>query len=100
MLFFATIGYMKSKVAKQDEKIVHIRLQDTSYKKLAKEAKRLKRSLPNMARYFLESYLEKNIDADFTDKELYKIQSLGRVYSDLEDDDIYNEANIKPIKWD
>ncbi len=91
---------MKSKMTKQDEKIVHIRLQDTSYKKLAKEAKKLKRSLPNMAKYLLESYLEKNIDTDFTDKELYKIQSLGGVYSDLEDDDIYNKVNIKPIQWD
>lgn len=91
---------MKPRMAQQDEKVVHIRLQDTSYKKLAKEAKRLKRSLPNMAKYFLESYLEKNVDTDFTDKELYKIQSLGGVYSDLEDDDIYNEVNIKPIKWD
>lgn len=87
-------------MTKQDEKIVHIRLQDTSYKKLAKEAKKLKRSLPNMAKYLLESYLEKNIDTDFTDKELYKIQSLGGVYSDLEDDDIYNKVNIKPIQWD
>ena len=53
-----------------------------------------------MAKYLLESYLEKNIDTDFTDKELYKIQSLGGVYSDLEDDDIYNKVNIKPIQWD
>lgn len=86
-------------MANQDEKVVHIRLQDAFYKKLAKEAKRYKRSLPNMARYLLERYLEKNINADFTDKELYKIQSIGGVYSDLEED-IYNEVNIKPIKWD
>ena len=91
---------MESRMAKQDEKVVHIRLQGTSYRKLTKEAKKYKRSLPNMARYLLERYLERNIDADFTDKELYKIQSLGRVYSDLEDDDIYNEVNVKPIKWD
>ena len=91
---------MKSRMAQQDEKVVHIRLRETFYRKLAKEAKRYKRSLPNMARYLLEQYLERNIDADFTDKELYKIQSLGGVYSDLEDDDIYNEVNVKLIKWD
>jgi len=91
---------MKSKMAQQDEKVVHIRLQETAYKRLAKEAKRYKRSLPNMAKYLLESYLERNIDADFTDKELHKIQSLGGVYSDIEENDIYNEINVKPIKWD
>ena len=94
------MGYMKSRMAQQDEKVVHIRLQDTFYKKLAKEAKRYKRSLPNMAKYLLENYLERNIDADFSDKELYKIQSLGGVYSDIEDDDIYNEIDVKPVTWD
>ena len=87
-------------MAKQDEKVIHIRLQNTSYNKLTKEAKKYKRSLPNMAKYLLEKYLERNINSDFTDKELYKIQSLGGVYSDLKDDDIYNEVNVKPIQWD
>lgn len=91
---------MKSRMTQHNETVVHIRLQDTAYRKLAKEAKRYKRSLPNMAKYLLESYLERNIDADFTDKELYKIQSLGGVYSDIEEDNIYNEIDVKSIKWD
>ena len=43
-------------MAQQDEKVVHIRLEDTFYRKLAKEAKRYKRSLPNMAKYLLYSF--------------------------------------------
>ena len=66
-----------AKQLKNKEKVLHIRLENNYYKKLEKEAKKYKRSIPNIVKYFLESHLEKNIDTDFTDKELYKMQSVG-----------------------
>ena len=89
-----------AKQLKNEEKVLHIRLENNYYKKLEKEAKKYKRSLPNMVKYFLENYLEKNKETDFTDKELYKMQSSGGIYSDLKDDDIYDKVEVKPVQWD
>lgn len=86
-----------SKKSKDSEKVIHIRIENNYYKKLEKEAKKNKRSLPNMAK----SILENRYNSDFNDKELHKIQSIRGIYSDVEnDDDIYTECDIKPIKWD
>ena len=86
-----------TKQSKNSEKVVHIRLDGGYYNKLAKEAKKNKRSLPYMARLILES----RYDSEFNDKELYKMQSVGGIYSDLEnEEDIYTVQDIKPIKWD
>ena len=83
---------------KNKEKIIHLRIEINSYKKLASEAKKSKRSIPNMAKYLLEQNLNTQ---DFSDKELLKMQSIGGVYSDLKDEeDIYTEEDITPIKWD
>lgn len=86
------------KELKNTEKIIHLRIESNSYKKLAGEAKKNKRSIPNMARYLLEKNLN---NLDFTDQELYSMQSLGNVYSDLKnEEEIYTEDDITPIKWD
>lgn len=86
-----------TKQSKNQEKVLHIRLEKKSYNKLVKEAKTNKRSLPLMARFILEN----RYNVDFTDKELYKMQSVGGVYSDLKDEeDIYTEKDIKPVVWD
>ena len=83
---------------KNKEKIIHLRVESNSYKKLASEAKKSRRSIPNMAKYLLEKNLN---DLDFSDKELLKMQSLGGIYSDIKDEeDIYTEDDITPIKWD
>ena len=87
-----------SKKSKSDEKVLHLRIETSSYKKLENEAKKYKRSIPNMARYLLEKRLK---DKDFTDKDLMNMQMVGGIYSDLEDEeDIYNIKDAKPIKWD
>ena len=86
-----------TKESKNQEKVVHIRLENSYYNKLSKEAKKNKRSLPLMARLILES----RYNTDFNDKELYKMQSVGGIYSDLiNEEDIYTDYDIKPIKWD
>ena len=86
-----------AKQLKNQEKVVHIRLERSSYNKLTKEAKINKRSLPLMARLILEN----RYNSDFNDKELYKMQSVGGIYSDLMDDeDIYIDSDIKPVVWD
>ena len=86
-----------AKKSKNLEKVVHIRIGDSHYNKLAKEARKNKRSLPNMARHILEN----RYNFEFTDKELYKMQSVGGIYLDIENDkDIYTKEDIKPIKWD
>ena len=91
--------YMSSRIAKNSknpEKVVHIRLGSSYYSKLANEAKKNKRSLPYMARLILES----RYDSEFSEKELYKMQSVGRIYSDLENEEDIYTRDIKPIKWD
>ena len=89
---------MKKEELKSKEKIIHLRIEGNSYKRLAGEAKKNKRSIPNMARYLLEKNLN---DVDFSDKELLSMQSLGNVYSDLKNEkDLYTEDDTTPIKWD